>query len=571
MPQVPRNISEGVRQRYAIQRNTFRVEKVENPKRLHVVEVGDSKQDVFYPQLKLTGWDNDANFSLRLVDNNAGSVSTDDKKILYRNGSTTTRFYEIDDSDFEDGAFEFDLVLTERPVTNVIEFTVRAKNLKAYFQPELTQDEIDQGAHRPERYIRSWAIYHTSKRNNRVGGNEYRTGKFGHIPRPYFTDADGNKVWCDFELPIDEENNIIDGGVARLTLADEYKTAPLPIVVDPTFGYTTAGSSWQRAHRTQDANEVTNYGITTSSFAGTLDSLHAYVRDGNGSTGSKTYQWDISNASNAEANIAALSETETSHATGAWFVGTAASQALSAETIWMGFEAPCEGSFCSESDEIAYDSGSGLDGTRFLAAQPGTPWLDDTSRNYSFYATYTAAGADYTLTAESGSFTLTGTDATLLHNRTISAESGSFNLTGADATLTYNSNSNACYLLQENGDLLLQENGDGLLLETCSLGINAESGSFTLTGTDAQLLHNRVLYAESGSFTLTGADAVLTYNPNNLSIECEPGVYTLTGSDVSLCYSGSPWTDIPRQSSSWTDATRASSSWTDTPRSSGCR
>lgn len=64
----------------------------------------------------------------------------------------------------------------------------------------------------------------------------------------------------------------------------------------------------------------------------------------------------------------------------------------------------------------------------------------------------------------------------------LTAESGSFTLTGSDVTLSYS------------GDTTL----------------NAGSGSFTLTGADATLLHNRVLNAEAGSFTLTGADVTLT-------------------------------------------------------------
>lgn len=49
-----------------------------------------------------------------------------------------------------------------------------------------------------------------------------------------------------------------------------------------------------------------------------------------------------------------------------------------------------------------------------------------------------AAGelVDVTLTAEAGSFTITGQAATLLHDRVLSAESGSFVITGGSATLT---------------------------------------------------------------------------------------------------------------------------------------
>ena len=49
-----------------------------------------------------------------------------------------------------------------------------------------------------------------------------------------------------------------------------------------------------------------------------------------------------------------------------------------------------------------------------------------------------AAGelVDVTLTADAGSFTITGTAATLLHDRVLSAESGTFVISGGRATLT---------------------------------------------------------------------------------------------------------------------------------------
>jgi hypothetical protein len=47
-------------------------------------------------------------------------------------------------------------------------------------------------------------------------------------------------------------------------------------------------------------------------------------------------------------------------------------------------------------------------------------------------------GTQYTLTADSGSFTWTGSTANLEFNRTITAESGSFAWTGSVANLEFN-------------------------------------------------------------------------------------------------------------------------------------
>lgn len=767
MAEVPRNISQGVRQRYAIERNTFRVEKVTNPKRRHAVEIGDSTQDDFYPQVKLTGWDNEVNLSIRLLDDFQGVVRTQQDKILYENGSRTARFYEIDDTDFEDGAFEFDLVLSERPPTNVIEFTVQAKNLKAYFQPELTQEEIEQGAQRPERIVRSWAIYHGTERNNRLqeiaentfdarelaqglaegwlvkkelsaprelpDGTEVtevlyeldkdvKGGKFGHIPRPYYTDANGNIVWCDFELPVDEENNIIDGGMARLFLPDEYKTAAYPIVVDPTFGMTSIAGSQG------DTSRLRAQKFTAPTEAGEITTVHVYTRQAVVDTG--TVIGTGVYAADASVQNSSLIAADTGNAT------LDVSASWETLNISAEFTASQDLLLAAQSDgqwRMYYDSGS-----NHYQQLPGTwetwpdPWGAISSQSYIFsiYATYTASAADYTLTADAGTFTLTGTastllhnkkltagsgsftlsgtnasvlhnrtltanggtysltgtDATLLHNKTLvagfgsntltgantsllhnrrlSAQSGSFTLTGADATLTYNTIGNVCYLLQENGDKLLQENNDNILLEVCAERLVADSGSFTLTGTDANLLLHRVLSAESGSYSLSGTDATLTYvQPNNCyllqengdrllqengddlllevcstadytltadpgsysltgtaatfrhnrvidaeagsftltgtdasllhhkvltagggsftlsgtaatliytevnrTLECEPGVFTLTGTAATLCYSGSPWTDVERNTSTWSDVSRNTSNWSDVSR-----
>lgn len=75
---------------------------------------------------------------------------------------------------------------------------------------------------------------------------------------------------------------------------------------------------------------------------------------------------------------------------------------------------------------------------------------------------YAATGATYTLTAESGSFALTGQDAGLAFNRVLVADTNSFALTGQDVTLTYT--------------------GNGY-----TYTLSAESGSFALAGQDATL------------------------------------------------------------------------------------
>ena len=94
----------------------------------------------------------------------------------------------------------------------------------------------------------------------------------------------------------------------------------------------------------------------------------------------------------------------------------------------------------------------------------------------------------YTLTAEAGSFTLSGQAAGLVAARKLSADAGAFALSGQTVALR----------------------ADRLL--------TASQGAFTLTGQDADLIApNYTLTADAGSFTLTGQDATLTASAQEVS------------------------------------------------------
>ena len=109
-----------------------------------------------------------------------------------------------------------------------------------------------------------------------------------------------------------------------------------------------------------------------------------------------------------------------------------------------------------------------------------------------------AGGGAFTLNADSGSYAISGTAATLLHHRVL----------------------------------------------------NAEAGAYVLSGTAATLLHNRVLQAESGAYALAGTDATIVYTPSGTvyTLNAESGAYSITGADASFLYTsnasaggGVPW------------------------------
>lgn len=232
------------------------------------VEIGDTKSEDFFPQAKIKRWDNEVNFSLRWKTDDPATpeLSTDRDKIVYRKGKQAFRAYHLEPGEVgEDGGLEIDIVLDEKPETNVFEFTLQTKELDFFYQPALTPEEIADGAERPENVVGSYAVYHKSKANNRVGGKAYRTGKAFHIYRPKVTDAKGNETWA--ELAIDEQ-----AGVLSVTVPQNFlDEAVYPVIVDPTFGYTSVGASG-------DYRDTNQYYATkfTAPEDGLVDSVSVY-------------------------------------------------------------------------------------------------------------------------------------------------------------------------------------------------------------------------------------------------------------------------------------------------------
>lgn len=142
---------------------------------------------------------------------------------------------------------------------------------------------------------------------------------------------------------------------------------------------------------------------------------------------------------------------------------------------------------------------TGLRAARQLAAAAGT-----------FTLTGNAAGLirGYPLAAGTGTFVLTGQAAALRADRKLTAATGAFTLTGVAADLIYTPASGAYTLAAGTGVFALTGNVAGL---TAARKLTAAAGSFTLTGVAAGLTRSGYrLVAGAGAFALTGNDATLT-------------------------------------------------------------
>ncbi len=216
--------------------------------------IGDEMQEDFIPRIKVKKWDNEVNLSLGIISDEAGEMGSFEDLVRWDTPDMAAVFYPTPDVD-EDGGYEFEIHLLSRPDLNVVPLSVQSKGLTFHYQPF----EVGEGEERPENVLGSYAAYHESK-----DGNGYKTGKAFHIYRPWAEDDNGVRVWCEFDPDWDGEGDL------NITVPQDFiDNAVYPILIDPTFGYTSVGASTQLAA----AGNEGMYGITATGGLGTIQSI----------------------------------------------------------------------------------------------------------------------------------------------------------------------------------------------------------------------------------------------------------------------------------------------------------
>jgi hypothetical protein len=174
---------------------------------------------------------------------------------------------------------EYEIVLSEKPKTNIFTLPFTSKDLVFYYQPPLTQ-ELDPKEYdsiteteawkdgkllvsRPENIVGSYAVYHASK-----SGGIYGTGKAFHIYRPWAQDAKGWRVWCQLKI---QDNTLI-----VVVPQDFLDKAVYPVVIDPTFGYESVGGSNGALYAYPAAGMHVGT-IYLSAVSGTLTNISIYT------------------------------------------------------------------------------------------------------------------------------------------------------------------------------------------------------------------------------------------------------------------------------------------------------
>jgi hypothetical protein len=251
MDKLDEIMNEEIVEKYSIDNNTFVQVVNNNPKDLIETEIGDIKQEEFYPQIKIKRWNNECNFSIRLVNDEINPVITTEGEIIkWKGDKLEVHFY--DKPELEEGGYEFGVLLKDKPASNVINFTLLAKGL--IFDKQLPLDKEKHGrevsystpthtfdangnilSERPENIINSYAVYSDIVKINYDEKTEYKNGKIGHIYRPEIIDATGKMIYGILDI----SNEILSIEIPL----DFLETAIYPIFVDPTVGYTSIGAT----------------------------------------------------------------------------------------------------------------------------------------------------------------------------------------------------------------------------------------------------------------------------------------------------------------------------------------
>lgn len=256
-------LSDGVRE---IGKDAFHFDIDDSDGRREKVEVGDKFGQTKQPLIRLYKWQEECSASLVVPFDSAYEMTVDDVNgvVSYESSKVQVNLYRAE------AAMEFAYVLLSKPSTNSFRWPFIAKNLRFHYQPVLTRQEIEEElANRPDNVVGSYAVYHMWKGS--VGRTEvadkFRSGKAFHWYRPIAVDARDNWVWCELSV-----NQIL--GVMRVTVPQSFlDTATYPVVIDPTFGYTTVGGS----DANRSANSVTASGLAAPADGdGLTDTFHMY-------------------------------------------------------------------------------------------------------------------------------------------------------------------------------------------------------------------------------------------------------------------------------------------------------
>ncbi len=252
--------------------------------------IGDSNFVSFRPQLKLSAWGGECTFTIDLRTDS--SVSIDSVSITAMNNAGGVN---IKQNNFirhaiykrTDGNLEWEIILDRQPDTNIFEFDIETGGLQFFFQDTARIDSaIRANTVFPDSTIFSWAVFHSTQRNNYRIINKadttirnYKTGKAFHIFRPKAFDNDKASTWCELNIDTLSEKLII-------TIPNDFlENASYPVSIDPTIGETSTGLWFANATNLLYALYYTH---DTPTADGELSKVYLYSYRSNASSACST-------------------------------------------------------------------------------------------------------------------------------------------------------------------------------------------------------------------------------------------------------------------------------------------
>ena len=229
----------------------------------------------------------------------------------------------------------------------------------------------------------SYAVYHQTKAGN-FPDKEYKTGKFCHIYRPLVKDADGKETWGELNIDINKK-------LLTVTVDDEWlKSAVYPVIVDPTFGYTSIGAS-SFSVTGLAGTTIYSYYNTYAGGAGTGQSMSIYTGEIYNPTGTGIQMAIYDSSNNLVDHTGTINPT-----TAGWHDADLVDNAtLSSSNYYLYHnEKNTTGGADSQSFYIHYDANTGY---RSAAVSSLGDWPSSISPSsstkatyqFSIYATYT--------------------------------------------------------------------------------------------------------------------------------------------------------------------------------------
>jgi hypothetical protein len=407
-----------IKQKYKLDNAALKMEPKD--KNSAGIILGDANSKEFVPNLEINRWDSEVKFKLKPdisdIPDSEKKVTIDGDKINYETPEVTYQFYSQPDGS-EDGGYEFSEILKTKPQTNVFTTPIETANLDFFYQAPLanlnpdgsTWEDNGHGGKmiRPENISGSYAVYYRGGKSGdytQMGGKNYQAGKAFHIYRPQVIDAQGNKVWGEFNRDV-QETKVLSVIVPQ----DFLDKAVYPVTVDPTFGY-AAGSTPATDLGASDGTDVAaNIYATSLKTAVTGDTITSFSIYGKMTSGTGAPSLAAYSMSSGLPNARlATAVTATFTTTAGWRTSGTVSQAMS-----NGVQYCVASRAVSGAHFYVDDAGSGNQSSYRSATSLPATWVHDSYLTFKFgiYATYTAPVASAAIT---GTITSSATEADIV-------------------------------------------------------------------------------------------------------------------------------------------------------------